>query len=169
MLEKFTMKSIRRSPAGQRRSGKGRDQGFSLIELMIVVAIIGALALIMVPYLRTFITKSKSTRCIAEIRGLQFEISSYLIDRSSFPASLADIKRDTLKDPFGNPYQYKYIAGDPLGLGRLTSFALPLNDDYDLYSLGPDGASAQGLDDPTSQDDIVRAVGGGYIGLGKEF
>ena len=45
----------------------------------------------------------------------------------------------------------------------------PLNTDFDLYSLGEDGASASPLTAKNSRDDIVRANNGAYIGLGEDY
>jgi len=38
------------------------------------------------------------------------------------------------------------------------------NADFDLYSMGADGASAQDFDDLTSKDDIIRSGDGSYVG-----
>ena len=46
---------------------------------------------------------------------------------------------------------------------------VPLNSDFDLYSLGPDGISALALPAAPSQDDVVRAANGAYIGLGANY
>lgn len=45
----------------------------------------------------------------------------------------------------------------------------PINSDFDLYSLGPDGVSKTQLTQKDSLDDIVRARDGGYVGLASEF
>jgi hypothetical protein len=47
---------------------------------------------------------------------------------------------------------------------RLDPFNTPLNSDYDLYSCGKDGQSAPHIDDPLSEDDILRGRDGAYIG-----
>jgi general secretion pathway protein G len=52
---------------------------------------------------------------------------------------------------------------------RLDRFAVALNADYDLYSLGGDGESAVSLTETASRDDVVRADNGGYIGLASEY
>ena len=45
----------------------------------------------------------------------------------------------------------------------------PLNPDYDLYSLGKDGDSKMPITAAESQDDVIRALGGAYIGLASGF
>jgi general secretion pathway protein G len=46
---------------------------------------------------------------------------------------------------------------------------VPLNTDFDLYSLGPDGVSALALPAAPSHDDVVRAGNGAYIGLAVNY
>ena len=79
------------------------------------------------------------------------------------------IGRAGLEDPWGNPYQYLPIAGTGKGGFRKDRFLVPINSDYDLYSMGADGASQAPLTAKTSQDDIVRANDGGFIGLASKY
>ena len=46
---------------------------------------------------------------------------------------------------------------------------VPLNTDYDLYSMGRDGKSKTPLTASESHDDIVRALDGEFVGLASEF
>ena len=52
---------------------------------------------------------------------------------------------------------------------RKDRFLVPLNTDYDLYSMGKDGESTAPLTARQSRDDIIRADNGGFIGLASEF
>lgn len=45
----------------------------------------------------------------------------------------------------------------------------PLNSDFDLYSMGPDGKTATPLTAKASYDDIIRAVDGKFLGLASDF
>jgi len=56
-----------------------------------------------------------------------------------------------------------------MGKVRKDRFLVPLNSDYDLYSMGKDGQSKAPLTAPVSKDDIVRCNDGGYVGLASEF
>jgi len=137
--------------------------GFTLVELIVVTAILGVLALMAIPAYNSYVNSSKIARTESDIRVLENDITAYLIDRGTLPNSLNDIDRGTLRDPWGNPYQYYNIeagGGTPL----LDLFLDKLNSDFDLYSKGPDGASAADYSDPSSPDDIVRSGDGGYIG-----
>jgi general secretion pathway protein G len=55
------------------------------------------------------------------------------------------------------------------GQARKDRFLVPLNDDYDLYSMGKDGTSSPPLTAKVSQDDIIRANNGSYVGLASLF
>jgi general secretion pathway protein G len=46
---------------------------------------------------------------------------------------------------------------------------VPINSDYDLYSVGPDGDSSLPLTAATSRDDIVRANDGRFIGKAEDY
>jgi general secretion pathway protein G len=46
---------------------------------------------------------------------------------------------------------------------------VPINTTYDLYSKGKDGDSSPPLTARASQDDVVRANDGGFIGLGSRY
>jgi general secretion pathway protein G len=45
----------------------------------------------------------------------------------------------------------------------------PLNNDYDLYSVGQDGQTALPITQSVSQDDVIRAANGAYYGLASNF
>jgi general secretion pathway protein G len=52
---------------------------------------------------------------------------------------------------------------------RRDQFLFPLNTDYDLFSLGPDGRSASSLSNPLSLDDVIRANDGGFFGTAASY
>jgi general secretion pathway protein G len=111
-------------------------------------------------------------RAVSEVKILESEILSYFIDNNEYPDSLADIGRENFLDPWGNPYQYLKIAGADLkGVGKLRKdhSMVPVNSDYDLYSVGKDGKSSTPFTAKASQDDIVRAGDGSYVGLVSNY
>lgn len=145
------------------------SRGFTLVELVIVVAIVGVLATVAVPYFEDIKDNMRVTSAVAEISGVRTHIDAYHIGNSVLPATLNDILTiDALTDPYGNPYQYLVIATAP-GTERKDKWTFPLNSSYDLFSKGKDGVTSQLLDDPKSLDDIVHATDGAYLGLGSEF
>ena len=118
-----------------------------LIELVIVFAIVGTLAAISIPAYAKYRHKARIAMVITEIRILEKEIENYAAEHGEYPSSLAVINMDQIEDAWGNPYQYLKIDGEDLkGSGkdqqvRKDHFMVPVNSDYDLYSMGPDGGS----------------------------
>lgn len=148
--------------------------GFTLTELIVAVAIIGILTSIAVPAYFQHLEKARNSRCAAEIQTLATSISAYRNDNNRYPKALTDLGSTygTLLDPWQHPYKYLNIAdGDIKGKGdlRKDKFLNPLNTDYDLYSMGKDGESKPNLNVKVSQDDVIRATNGGFIGLASDF
>ena len=143
--------------------------GFGLIELLIVVGILGALAGISIPVYSYYVDKARTTEAIAEIRIMEKEILAYQEKHETLPNDLTDIGRGNLKDPWGNPYQYLNFE-NVHGKGKIRKYkSQDLNSDFDLYSMGKDGASNPPLTANASKDDIVRAGNGKYVGLASEY
>jgi general secretion pathway protein G len=60
-------------------------------------------------------------------------------------------------------------GGSYLGEARKDYFLVPLNSEYDLYSVGKDGESRPPLSVPVSADDVIRANDGAYVGLAANY
>jgi len=142
--------------------------GFTLIELMVVIAILGTITAIAIPAYQSYIEKARIAKAIAEINIIQGEIAGYENDQGKFPDTLGDIGRGNLLDPWENPYQYLNFA-DPKGKPRKDKFMKPLNTYYDLYSMGKDGKSNAPLTAKASHDDVIRANDGRFIGLAWKY
>jgi general secretion pathway protein G len=141
--------------------------GFTLVELLVCVVILGVLATMVVPAFSSLVNNAKISRCKSELRNLEKDVIAYFIDRGVMPNDLTVINRGTLRDPWGHLYQYANFAnGDP---PRLNQFLLNLNSEFDLFSVGKDGLSQQNITDANSLDDIVRAGDGGWVGLAENY
>ncbi len=105
------------------------------------------------------------------IKQISNEITIFRLTNRRYPASLQEIGMDGKLDPWGRPYQYLLIAGtkDKKGFQRKDKNLVPLNSDYDLYSLGRDGGSSPPITALNSHDDIVRANNGGFVGLATNY
>jgi general secretion pathway protein G len=149
--------------------------GWTLIELLLVLAIIGTLAALALPRLSELVEHAKVAKAIGDIEALQVELTTFEVDGDSLPASLAAIGRASDLDPWDNPYQYlrfpprKGKGGAPPAGARKDRFLVPINSTYDLYSMGRDGATAAPLTAKAGRDDIIRANDGGFIGLAARY
>lgn len=151
-----------------------RSNGFTLLELLIVLAIIGVLSGIAVPFYNSFIDESKNTTAISDITTIQSSIERFYSNNFSYPTALTDIANLPHNgiDPWGNAYVYLNIKdGGPGVKGdvRKDKKLNPINTLYDLYSKGKDGVSKKQLDNKDSVDDIVMARDGSFIGLSSDF
>ena len=146
-----------------------RQAGFSLIELMIVIAMVSTLAAIALPNYIEYRDKAKNAQAMGDIRAMEKMIANFQLSNGRLPASLAEIGMGGHLDPWGTPYQYTVVEGTPRGRLRKDRFLVPVNSDYDLYSMGKDRGSSSPFTARASRDDIVRANDGAYVGLASEF
>jgi general secretion pathway protein G len=149
----------------------GSKGGFTLIEIMVSVAIAATLAAIAIPQYISYVERGRVARAIAEVKNIEKAVYNYFVDHDEFPDSLAQVGFGGYQDPWGHAYRYLRIDGGDPGVGgvRKDHSLVPVNSDFDLYSLGRDGASKAPFTTPASQDDIVRANNGGYVGLVSNY
>jgi general secretion pathway protein G len=144
--------------------------GFTLLELLLVVALIATLAAMGLPTYFHALEKARVTRAIGDIKNISITINIRLLQSGTYPASLSEVDSDQLLDPWGHPYEYLNLAdAKNHGKSRKDKNLVPLNADFDLYSMGRDGSSVSALTAKASQDDIVRANNGGFIGLAADY
>ncbi len=145
----------------------------TLIELLLVVAIMGTLGAIAVPTYSNYIDKARNSAAIADIRVIEGGIVRFQAEHGRLPDTLAEAGIKTSLDPWGHPYWYTRIAGlstkEMDAKCRWDKYEKPLNHDFDLYSMGKDGETKPKITHKDSHDDIIRANAGAYLGLASEY
>jgi prepilin-type N-terminal cleavage/methylation domain-containing protein len=85
--------------------------GFTLMELMIVIALIGVLSGFGIPIYMSYRERVKSDNCKVGIKIIETAVKCYGTENNGYPDTLADVGLGDMTDPWGNPYQYMKIAG----------------------------------------------------------
>jgi general secretion pathway protein G len=149
-----------------RRSSR---RAFTLVEILAAMTIIGLLVGLAIPKLTEAVDKAKVARAIGDLRAMAVELGS----QSTLPPTLAGIGRAGRTDPWGRQYvYYRFPAGKgkaPPAGARKDRFLVPINSEYDLYSVGKDGGSAAPLTAKASLDDVIVANDGGFVGLARKY
>lgn len=124
---------------------RSRNRGFTLIEIMVVVVILGILAAIVVPKIMDQPDKARVAKAKQDIQVLTTALNLYKLDNFAYPSTQQGLQALVSKpsgdpaapnwkpggyiqrlptDPWGHPYQYLQPG---------------THDEYDLFSLGADG------------------------------
>jgi general secretion pathway protein G len=186
---------INRTAGATKGSCRSRQMGLTLMELIIIMAIIAILSGIAIPLYLGQIEKARVIKAIAQLDNLQLEITNFELNHNRLPDTLQEIRSKNLNDPWGNPYRYLNFATleedseaeeespkkkkkkkkgkksptEVEDARRRDLYNELLNLEYDLYSCGKDGKSAASITEKQSEDDIVRGQDGNYIGLASQF
>lgn len=117
-------------------------RGFTLLELLVVIVIIGLLAGLVAPKYFDQVGKSNTKIAVAQIASLEKALDQYRLDVGSYPSTelglTALYQRPAGVERWQGPYLKKPVPPDPWG--RPYVYKAPGDhDDYDLSSLGSDG------------------------------
>lgn len=133
------------------------------------MAITGVLFAIALPSYQAYRDRVDVGVAIADIDSISSSLLRYWVDNGAYPASLEAINAQRT-DPWGNAYYYTPIANaSNRGSLRKDKNLVPINSDFDLYSAGKDGETRGPLTAKASQDDVVRANNGGFVGLAEDY
>ncbi|HEY8357543.1 MAG TPA: type II secretion system major pseudopilin GspG [Ramlibacter sp.] len=117
-------------------------RGFTLLELLVVMVIIGLLAAYVGPKYFGQLGKSEQTLARAQIESFHRALGAYRLDMGSFPTSEEGLAALTTRPANGTrwngPYLSKAVPPDPWG--RPYTYKAPgTKSEYDIVSLGKDG------------------------------
>lgn len=143
--------------------------GVTLLELMLVVAFIAVFSAFAIPGMTGYMERARSAAAVSDIGALSLELKRWETNIGQFPDTLAEAGLDGRVDPWGNAYRYTNAATAKVGKLRKDKNLVPINTDYDLYSMGPDGESVMPLTAKKSHDDIIRASNGGFVGRAEDY
>ena len=151
--------------------GRPVQRGFTLIEVLIVLVILGVLAVVGVPKYQDYKERIRVNQTITEIRAMNALLRNYMTDNTTPPDDLHVIGWQNKLDPWGRPYQYLKLQGvkGVAGKARKNKSLVPLNTDFDLYSMGADGKTAGPLTAKASRDDVLVANDGRFVGLASDY
>lgn len=122
-----------------------RSAGFTLIEVMVVVVILGILAAVVVPRIMDRPDEARLVKARNDIRVLQTQLNLYKLDNFTYPSTDQGLEA-LVQRPAGQPEAPNWRQGgylDRLPLdpwGRPYQYLYPgQRGEFDLYSLGADG------------------------------
>ena len=119
-----------------------KSKGFTLLELLVVIVIIGLLAGYVAPRYFGQVGKSEVQVARAQIDSLEKALDQYRLDNRSYPSAEQGLDALVAKPAdaaaWAGPYLKKAVPNDPWG--RPYVYRVPgQKGDFDLYSLGKDG------------------------------
>lgn len=131
-----------------------RSKGFTLVELLLVVVILGVLAAMVVPRLAGRSGQAKRARAEADVKGtLPLALDLYEVDSGLYPSTeqgLAALMTQPATEPVPKNWRGPYLKAQPVDpWGRPYHYHYPAQrapGDYDLASWGPDGVEGGGDD-----------------------
>lgn len=119
-----------------------RHSGFTMMELLIVLVIIGLLAALVGPALYQRVKPAKQSVARAQIENFMTALDSYFIDAGRFPTTQQGLKPLRVKpeavSKWNGPYLKKEIPKDPWG-NQYTYRAPGRSGAYEIVSYGADG------------------------------
>jgi len=126
-----------------------KQQGFTLIEIMVVVVILGILAAAVVPKIMSRPEQARIEKAKHDITSLESALNIYKLDNYQYPSTDQGLEA-LVQKPSGSPQPRNYKKGgyikklnkDPWGQEYLY-LSPGTHSDIDIFSLGPDGQQSE--------------------------
>jgi len=146
-----------------------RAAGLTLVELLVVMAILAVIVSVAVPAYSKSQERTRVAQAVIDIATMNVRLTQYVDDNRSPPPSLAGISEAGKLDPWGRPYVYTNLITANQGQARKNKNLVPINSQFDLYSMGADGQSVPPITAAKSQDDVILASDGRFVGLASDY
>lgn len=147
-----------------------KSLAFTVVEFAVVMIIISLTFTTVSPAIIKLVEIAETKSESQKVTEMQTDIDKFCKENGRFPDSLEEIYGEVPLDAWGNPYQYlNHSKAKGIGKLRKDKNLVPINSDYDLYSMGPDGETASPLTASISKDDIIRARNGMYVGTAVDY
>lgn len=122
----------------------GKSAGFTLIEVLLVVVIIGILVGVAIPRLGGRVRQAQIAAAEADVNNIGMALRLYEVDNGSYPSSLQGLLAKPGNAPnWRGPYLEQGLPKDPWGNDYIYSYPGSRNPhSYDLKTYGPDGTES---------------------------
>jgi general secretion pathway protein G len=144
-----------------RRTSSHVERGFTLLELLVVMVIIGLLASYVAPRYFDQVGKSEVKATRAQLDAFEKALGAYRLDLGHYPSTDQGLKalneRPSDEPKWAGPYLSKQVPPDPWGRSFIFRSPGDAGHDFELMSLGKDGQrGGTGLDADISVWDTGR-------------
>ena len=128
------------------RTKHQRMKGFTLIEIIVVVVIIGLLAAVIAPNIFGQVEKARLNRALSDLRALESSLNLYRLDNFNYPTTEQGLQALVSK-PTGSPEAKNWKKGgyiprmplDPWGNEYQYAYPGTSGSEFDLFTFGADG------------------------------
>jgi general secretion pathway protein G len=140
-----------------------KQRGFTLLELLIVIVIIGILALLIIPNITSAPKKARDTQRKTDLKAIQKGLEEYFVSNNAYPTQASAAPADTALTPLttSNPPVIKTIPTDPKNTGVFVYNYTSDGQTYTLHGCLENGGEA--VTSPVTNDGACTGTNRGFV------